>query len=484
MESRISVEEPETTTGVGVGSERAYEQPAPRVTVVFERRMRPWRDALLRRMLALADVTTALLVSLSLALFPGGTVVEALWSAVFVPVWVLLAKLAGLYDRDQRSLRHLTVDELPAIFAWALCGTASMGLFLWGTPAGAPELPVAIRCGIVAVVAAIVLRALARFSWRRIVPPERTVIVGADALADEVRRKLELFPDIHVDVVDQLDDASLGGLPDTPPALTGVDRVILASRSVDETLIAGLLTFCREQKVKLSMVPPARGMFGTAVRLNHVADLPVLEYNTWDVSRSTLFLKRTIDVCVASLLLAVLAPVFLLIALAVRLDSRGPVFFSQVRAGRDARPFRMIKFRTMCADAEEQLPQLVPFDSLRDPMFKLRNDPRVTRVGRFLRRTSLDELPQLWNVLRGTMSLVGPRPEQIDLVERYRPEHRFRLVMRPGLTGPMQVFGRGELTFEERLAVEREYIENLSLGRDFRILAMTVVPVVSGRGAF
>ena len=117
-------------------------------------------------------------------------------------------------------------------------------------------------------------------------------------------------------------------------------------------------------------------------------------------------------------------------------------------------------------------------------MFKLSADPRVTRVGRFLRRLSLDELPQLWNVLRGEMSIVGPRPEQVELVERYRPEHRFRLSVKPGITGPMQVYGRGELTFEERLAVEREYVENLSLVRDIRIVLMTLPAVFGKRGAF
>jgi lipopolysaccharide/colanic/teichoic acid biosynthesis glycosyltransferase len=180
----------------------------------------------------------------------------------------------------------------------------------------------------------------------------------------------------------------------------------------------------------------------------------------------------------------VLAPLFGLVAIAIRLDSRGPALFAQTRAGRNGKPFRMWKFRTMVCDAEALLPELVPFEALSEPMFKLRNDPRVTRVGRLLRRTSLDELPQLANVLRGEMSLVGPRPEQVDLVERYRPEERFRLAVKPGLTGPMQVYGRGELTFEERLAVEREYIENLSLGRDFRILALTVYAVVGGDGAF
>jgi lipopolysaccharide/colanic/teichoic acid biosynthesis glycosyltransferase len=144
----------------------------------------------------------------------------------------------------------------------------------------------------------------------------------------------------------------------------------------------------------------------------------------------------------------------------------------------------MYKFRTMIADAEERLADLVHFDELSDPMFKLRDDPRVTTVGRFLRRTSLDELPQLVNVLKGDMSLVGPRPEQLELVERYAPEQRFRLVVKPGVTGPMQVFGRGDLTFAERLAVERDYIENLSLGRDLHILLMTLPVMVLGKGAY
>jgi lipopolysaccharide/colanic/teichoic acid biosynthesis glycosyltransferase len=231
-------------------------------------------------------------------------------------------------------------------------------------------------------------------------------------------------------------------------------------------------------------VPPARGMFGTAVRLRHIADLPVIEYNTWDVSRSTLLLKRILDLVGAGLALLVTAPLFALTAVAIALTSGLPIFFVQTRAGVNAREFRMLKFRTMQRDAERTLTNLVRFESLHEPAFKLAQDPRVTRLGRFLRRTSLDELPQLLNVLRGDMSLVGPRPEQVELVRRYAPEHEFRLAVKPGLTGPMQVFGRGELSFEERLAVEREYIENLSLSRDLRILALTIPSVLARRGAY
>jgi len=480
VESPLPLGEADGRRDLGVATDPGWQ---PGRTPGFSRREQPWRDALLRRMLALADVTTALVVSLSLAAFPGGTVVDALWSAFFVPIWILLAKMCGLYDRDQRSIRHLTADEVPALLVWTGSAIAAMSLFLWATPAGAPPITVAVRSWLIAVAAAIALRAFARFLWRRIVPRERALIVGSGALADATRRKLELFSDIHVDVVAQEDELEFPP-SDGRSAVLEVDRVMLATQSLDEAVLAELVAFCRAEKIKLSVVPPARGMFGTAVRLNHVADLPVVEYNTWDVPRSTLFLKRTLDFTVSLLALVVLAPLFALIAVAIKVESRGPVIFTQCRAGQDARPFRMRKFRTMVADAEERLQELVPFESLRDPMFKLADDPRVTRVGRLLRRTSLDELPQLWNVLRGDMSLVGPRPEQIDLVERYRPEHRFRLTVKPGLTGPMQVYGRGRLTFEERLAVERDYIENLSLRRDLHILALTVSAVWAGRGAY
>jgi lipopolysaccharide/colanic/teichoic acid biosynthesis glycosyltransferase len=212
--------------------------------------------------------------------------------------------------------------------------------------------------------------------------------------------------------------------------------------------------------------------------------MPVIEYGTWGTSPSTMAMKRAMDIVVAAAGIVVLAPLMLVIAIAVRLDSRGPSLFRQMRAGRDAEPFRMWKFRTMCHDAEERVSEVISVDELAEPMFKLREDPRVTRVGRYLRRTSLDELPQLFNVLRGDMSLVGPRPEEVWLVERYGETQRFRLQMRPGLTGPMQVHGRGELNFQERLAVEREYVENYSLRKDLKIMLRTGSAIFRANGAY
>jgi lipopolysaccharide/colanic/teichoic acid biosynthesis glycosyltransferase len=253
---------------------------------------------------------------------------------------------------------------------------------------------------------------------------------------------------------------------------------------VDPELIGQLAGICRDEQVKLIVVSPLRGRAGATPRLSELGDLPVLEYDTRDPSRSTMLIKRIFDLFVSASALLVLAPLFPLVVLAIKLDTRGPVFFKQLRAGRDGFPFRMYKLRTMVADAERALSDIVVLDDLPEPVFKLRTDPRVTRVGRLLRRFSIDELPQLVNVLRGEMSIVGPRPEQIELVERYRPEDRFRLDLKPGMTGPMQVYGRGELDFSERLAVEYDYVENVSLSRDLRILFRTFPVVLRGTGAY
>ncbi len=194
--------------------------------------------------------------------------------------------------------------------------------------------------------------------------------------------------------------------------------------------------------------------------------------------------KRTIDIAGSSIGLVVSAPIILASAVAIKLDSSGPIFFVQKRAGQNGKPFRMVKMRTMVENAEAQLPQLVNLDELSPPAFKLEDDPRVTRVGHFLRRTSLDELPQLWNVLKGEMSLVGPRPEELRVVRLYNDWHRQRLAVKPGLTGPMQVNGRADLDFDDRVRLELDYIHHYSLWRDVVILAKTVTAVVSGRGAY
>ncbi len=438
-------------------------------------------DALLHRLLAAADALTIAAAAAVVGLWGSGPA-GSLLLVLSAPVWIVTAKLVGLYDRDHRTLRHLTVEELPWILVWALGGTAVLTLLLAPFPGLALGSNDRLFVWSSALVLGFAFRGAARALWRRVTQPERLLIVGEGPLADAVIRKLELFPDIHATVCERV--ASCRELPERLHELEGVERVVVACAELNEELLEALLPVCRLRSVKLTVVPPTRGIFGTATHLAHVADLPLLDYNTWYVSPSTLALKRIFDVVAASLGLVLTAPLLALISLAILVDDGWPVFFRQLRAGEHGRPFRIFKFRTMVRDAEALLPELVAIDELSDPMFKLRSDPRVTRVGRFLRRTSLDELPQLLNVLRGEMSVVGPRPELVDLVERYEPEHEVRLQVKPGITGPWQVYGRSDLTFDEVLAVEREYVENLSLGRDLRIILMTIPAVFGRRGAY
>lgn len=442
-----------------------------------------WRDALRRRLLALADLTAA-----GFAVVISTSLVELPWALAPLPLWIVVAKLLGLYDRDHKSIRHLTFDEGPAILAWAATGSALLALLVPLTPADTLSTSSFAMIAVSAAIAAFVLRASARGLWRRLTPRERTAVIGDGELAAATRRKLELFRDMHLELTEEAELTREARAVDNPDRLEEfvqrVDRVIVASERMDSDLIGRLAAVCRRHEVKLSVVSALRGRAGPAPFISQVADLPVLEYDTWDVSRSTVLIKRAFDLLFATASLLVLLPLLPLVALAIKLSSRGPVFFTQMRAGLNGAPFRLIKFRTMVAGAEESLSDHVTLDQLPDPMFKLRRDPRITPVGRFLRRLSIDELPQLLNVLRGDMSIVGPRPEQIELVERYRPEHRFRLQVKPGMTGPMQVFGRGELTFAERLSVELDYVENLSLARDLRILAQTFPVVLKGTGAY
>ena len=423
-----------------------------------------WRDARRRRLLALSDCCSAAL-ALAVVLPPE----RAIWALAFLPVWVLVAKLAGLYDADHRAVRHLTVDEAPVIMAWAVIGAAVVALLVQLTPAAAPDLGELAAIALIAAVSDLLLRVAARALWRASTPRERAMVVGRGALAHAMRRKLALFNDLHMDVIEPGDYGR------------GIDRVVLAHERIDALEIAAISDLCHNHEAKLSLVSPLRGR-ATPHQISRLAELPVFEYVTSDVSRSTVMLKRMLDLIVGIPLAVVSALLFPLIALAIWLEDRGPPLFVQRRAGLNGKPFSVFKFRTMYVGADRSLEELL--DELPEPMFKFRGDSRVTRVGRVLRRLSLDELPQIWNLLHGEMSLVGPRPEQLELVERYSPEHRFRLDVKPGLTGPMQVHGRGELTFEERLAVELDYVENLSIGRDIRILALTPISVIRGTGAF
>jgi exopolysaccharide biosynthesis polyprenyl glycosylphosphotransferase len=474
------------TEAVTTGSAEARDRAPARVASLraARRHGRWWRDARRRRLLALADIGAAT-VATAVATVPAtGT----LWGLLFVPLWPLLAKLFGLYDRDHRALRHLTADEVPSILAWVALTTTLVVLLLSLTPVGLLGVELGIALFAAAAGAAIAFRALTRWLWWKLTPPELVGLVGDGPVMASLQRKLELFREMHLELAAVREIAALGTGRERERELgeltDRVDRIVVAATGVEADLIGYLKDLCHARQVKISVVSPLRGKALPSERFVQLADLPILEYNTWDPSRSSLLIRRLLDVAAASAGLLLFAPFAVLIAIAIKLDSTGPVMFSQIRAGLGGRPFRMYKLRTMRVDAEAELDELVDIGQLDEPAFKLRNDPRVTRVGALLRRFSIDEVPQLINVLVGEMSIVGPRPEQVEVVERYTDAERVRLSVKPGVTGPMQVFGRGELTFSERLAVEIQYIENPSLGQDLRILIHTLPAVVRGTGAF
>jgi exopolysaccharide biosynthesis polyprenyl glycosylphosphotransferase len=457
-------------------AEQSPPPPQPAVGAAVAKRVKRW--PLLRRLLAMADALAVLLTALVVLSTHGA--IDGVYVAATTPLWLVVAKIVGLYDRDQRSLRHETLDELPALVTWAAVGTAMVVAAMLVTRGMSPHASAAIVIGVTSWGTVLILRNIARIGWRGLTPPERMLLVGEAVDVADIVRKLERFAAIHVTVSDIRPELTRDDLITPQPWLAQVERILISTDLSDPELLALLLAYCRRHQIRLSLVAPMRGLFGSAARLDRIADLPFIEYDTWHVPRSTLFIKRCMDLAIASVVAVVTLPVIAITAAAIVVDDGRPVLFTQLRAGRNGKPFRMLKFRTMVRGAE----QMRGVERLPDPAVKLRDDPRVTRVGRVLRRWSLDELPQLVNILRGDMSLVGPRPEQVELVARYDEEHLQRLAVRPGLTGPMQVYGRGSLRLDERLALERDYIETMSLRRDLRILTLTLAAIASGRGAY
>jgi exopolysaccharide biosynthesis polyprenyl glycosylphosphotransferase len=454
------------------------------------------RGSVLRRLLALGD-WAALIGSLCLVTATTSTtdIATLFWAVLFSPVWVAVMKLHGLYDNDHRRIRHSTLDELPSLVSAGVFGTLVLDGLLALSPVGPLSPASAIAVGIVATVGSFVLRGVLRFLWLRLTGFAAGIAVGPAATIDLVARRVSTHPEARLVLVGYLSpdgDSEATELPrlgrteeiSRVAREYQIERVVVAEQKMSESAAERLIEECKAEGLALTFLPQHYGLLGPGIELNRLAELPVLDFRFSDPPRSTLAMKRVMDVLVSGLLLVLLSPLLLAISILILLDTGRPVLFRQRRVGRDGEPFTMVKFRTMVVDAEERLGELVDLEKLDQPAFKIPNDPRVTRTGRWLRRTSLDELPQLFNVLGGSMSLVGPRPEEESVVALYDERQRQRLAIKPGVTGPMQVYGRSDLTFEERLAMERDYLDNLSLLTDMAILLRTPRAIVRGEGAY
>jgi len=277
----------------------------------------------------------------------------------------------------------------------------------------------------------------------------------------------------------------LGGIDDLEEILRAfpVDGVVFCTPHDWMVDIQPLLSVCEEMGVTIKIMADFFELPASQMVLEDIDGVPILRYQTTPARLVELMLKRLMDICVSGLLLFLMAPLFMAVAILIKVTMPGPVFFSQKRVGLNGRRFRMWKFRSMVVDAEARKAALAKANEMAGPVFKISNDPRITQLGKLLRRTSIDELPQLWNVLVGDMSLVGPRPPLPKEVNQYERWQLRRLSMRPGLTCIWQVSGRNEVSFHEWMEMDLRYIDTWSFVNDLTILARTVPVVITGRGA-
>jgi exopolysaccharide biosynthesis polyprenyl glycosylphosphotransferase len=465
------------------------------------------RGWLVRRMLLLADVVGLLTAFLFAEWVMNGrgasgevdVRAEFLIFVLSLPAWIVVTKLYGLYDHDEERTDHSTADDVVGVFHMVTVGVWLFFSFAYLTRVAHPDLPKLLLFWGTAIAFVSVGRATARaYCRRRINYLQNTIIVGAGDVGQLVGRKVLKHPEYGINLVgfvdadprerrEDLEHLTLLGPPERLPAIVrlfDIERVIIAFSNEPHEQTLDLIRSLKELDVQVDIVPRFFELVGPGVGLHTVEGLPLVGLAPAHLSRSSRLLKRGFDLIASLASLVLLAPVFLVIAVAIKFDSRGPVFFRQTRMGQRDRTFRIWKFRTMTADADARKGEVAHLNKHLqnggDPrMFKIADDPRVTRVGRWLRRSSIDELPQLINVLRAEMSLVGPRPlilEEDSFVDAWG---RQRLHLKPGLTGPWQVMGRSDIPLDEMVKLDYLYVTQWSLLSDLKLILRTV-PVVAG----
>jgi exopolysaccharide biosynthesis polyprenyl glycosylphosphotransferase len=432
----------------------------------------------------------------------------ALADIAYVPVVILVFCGYGLYRRARRRLVASTFPDLSQIIHGLIVG-ALIILLTTSLITRATSIPIVSRramiiTGLIALMAIPLGRMLSRRLAGRNGRRSRVLIVGSGLVAARIAARMAAAPDL--DVVGCVDDspgqrqlgrrltdspdrhseaALLGGLDDIPRLVAehNVDRLVVAFSPITESQVAARLRSMADQ-VQICVVPRMFDLLTVRSRVDELAGLPVIDVAPPSLGPADRFAKRSLDVVVSGLALLLLAPVIAVLAIIVKTTSPGPILFRQQRIGRRGRPFLIYKFRTMDVGAEEKREDLAVLNSVDGPIFKLHDDPRITRPGRVLRPTSLDELPQLLNVFKGDMSLVGPRPfitVESNEIEGWAAR---RFDVRPGVTGLWQVSGRNDLPFDELQRLDYSYVASWSLWWDLRILWHTPASVLRRDGAY
>ena len=450
------------------------------------------RASQVRGVLACADLLAAALALVAIdTLHPGSELLTPSTLAL-LPAVLLLARVLGLYHKDEVRLRQTSLDDVPALFQLATL----FALGLWATRhatvardlSGAHVMTVLV----VFFAAAVCLRAVGRGVSRRVVSPERCLVVGEAGTAQRLSRALgaaaqnaQVVASIECDSVhsEQSTFSELSQAANLARVVEAeqVERLLVAPRYPDVGHVLSLVHTAKSIGVRVTLVPFLGEIVGASAELESVGGVSMLGLPQLDLSPSARLIKRGMDMIGGAIGLAAAAPFIAAVAALIKLDSRGPVLFRQVRTGRDDARFEILKFRTMVDGAESQKAQLTTRNEAVG-LFKIADDPRVTRIGRFLRKTSLDELPQLWNVIRGDMSLVGPRPLIEDEDAKVVGWFRHRLHLQPGMTGPWQVLGSSRIPLEDMIRIDYLYVANWSLWGDIKILLQTIPYVLARRG--
>jgi exopolysaccharide biosynthesis polyprenyl glycosylphosphotransferase len=440
------------------------------------------RERRYRRALAFSDMLAALTaVVVALGLFGGDDLRPAFVVAILFVVSA--AKVQGLYDRDELVINKSTLDELPRLFNLATLFALLVWLSRHFIIFGAPTTTDLLTLWALLLVSLTGGRMIARRVAAHASPTERCMLLGEITIYHRLSARLAGDPHLELVGWAPLEDVAMGRSSLTALVeRSRIQRIVIAP---GETLtgdeVIDVVRAAKATGLRVSLLPGILGTVGSSVVFDDLGGIVLLGVPRFGLSHSSALVKRAFDLVGAGILLVATSPVMLVAMLVIKRDSPGGVFFRQTRVGRNGEPFLMIKLRTMIDGADAMKLELAPLNEA-DGLFKIANDPRITRPGRWLRRTHLDELPQLLNVMRGEMSLVGPRPLVLDDDERVLGTDRRRLHLTPGMTGHWQILGAARVPLAEMVKLDYLYIANWSLWGDVKIIVRTIPVMVGRRG--
>ncbi|MFH1429929.1 MAG: sugar transferase [Candidatus Uhrbacteria bacterium] len=408
-------------------------------------------------------------------------------AALIAGIWIVIFALAGLYAS---TARHSWRAEFSRIVLGSSAGFAIvLAIIVFSRELFASRF-IILAAWPLAIAFVFLVRIIVRMVERRLfahgIGVHRIALIGNGRAADALAAAFSERPSLGFRIVHRM--SSFTG--DTAAWLERawnderIDEVIDATTPPNPDLLHALLDYCDNIHLPVRFAADLLAARTSRVAVETFAGVPLIEPKPTPLDGWGRIAKRTFDILASFLLIILVSPIMLLVAIGIALDSRGPVLFTQERIGRTGRPFMFLKFRSMRVGAEKEWPELRNRSDRQGIIPKIKDDPRVTRIGKFIRRWSLDELPQLFNVIAGSMSLVGPRPHLLAEVAEYRRRHRKVLAIRPGITGLAQVSGRADLDFEEEVKLDTFYIEHWSLGRDIVILLRTPFAILRTKGAY